>query len=84
MQELPLEPLSSPELPMVAGDSAQFSWTGFTSFTIAKDKELVLEAGEKGGGRVLDMIINYKQLLNAKNYGAETKAIADASGDDPL
>jgi hypothetical protein len=84
MQELPLEPLSKPELPTVAGDAAQFSWAGFTPFTIAKDKELVLEAAEKGGGRVLELVINYKQLLNAKNYDTEIKTVAAASAEHPL
>jgi hypothetical protein len=84
MQELPLEPLGNPELPTVGGDSAQSSWAGFTPFTIAKDKELVLETGEKGGGRVLELVIKYKQLLKAQNYGKENSKVTHPSGSPGL
>lgn len=68
IQELPLSPLRLDVLQLVAGVSIVHSWTGFTPFTIAKDKELVVQAGEKEGGRVLTMVIGHKQLLHAKNY----------------
>ena len=66
IQEIPLVPLRQDAPPRVGGDSVAHSWTGFVPFTIAKDKELVVQAGEKDGGRVLTMIIGHKQLLHAK------------------
>jgi Conjugative transposon, TraM/Domain of unknown function (DUF4138) len=84
MQELPLEPFSGTAPPTVISDSSQFTWTGFNPFTIAKDKELVLEAGEKGGGRMLELVIKHKQLLNARNYGKETRKDTDTTGDRAL
>jgi Conjugative transposon, TraM/Domain of unknown function (DUF4138) len=84
MQELPLEPFGGTTPPTVTGDSTRFTWAAFNPFTIAKDKELVLEAGEKGGGRVLELVIKYKQLLNARNYGKETRKDTDTTGDRAL
>ena len=72
-QELPLEPLSAPLAAKVGGDSTTYTWTGFVPFALAKDKELVLEVGEKGGGRVLSLELNYKAILNIKRESHETK-----------
>jgi len=60
MQEVPLEPLY-----------ASANWVGFTPFALAKDKELVLEVGEKGGGRTLTLVINHRLILKAKINGKE-------------
>ncbi|HEV3324307.1 MAG TPA: conjugative transposon protein TraM [Puia sp.] len=65
-QELPLTPSYAPEPTSVAGDSSLCQWTGFRPFVLGRDKELVLEAEEKGGGRVLILVIDHKQILNAK------------------
>jgi len=72
-QELPLEPLSSPPTATIEGDSTAYNWTGFVPFALAKDKELVLEVGEQGGGRVLSLRLNYKAILNIKKESDETK-----------
>jgi hypothetical protein len=66
VQDLPVSPAYAPPLATVAGDSAFETWIGFTPFALGKDKELVLEIGEKGGGRELRMVIGHKDLLNAK------------------
>ena len=64
-QELPVEPVYSPEPATVVGDSTVNQWTGFRPFALAKDKELVLEVGEKNGGRTLELVIDHKQILHA-------------------
>jgi len=84
MQELPLEPFGGTAPPTVAGDSTRFTWAGFTPFTIAKDKELVLEAGEKSGGRVLELVIKYNKLLNATTYVGKEREGTSPAGDRPL
>jgi len=63
VQEIALKPTCQPELRPLEGDSSRFSWTGFFPFTLSKDKQLVLEIGEKGGGRTLTLEINHKQIL---------------------
>jgi Conjugative transposon, TraM/Domain of unknown function (DUF4138) len=72
-QELPLEPLSAPPTTKVEGDSTSYTWTGFVPFALAKDKELVLEVGEQGGGRMLSLRLNYKTILNIKRESHETR-----------
>ncbi|HLZ88128.1 MAG TPA: conjugative transposon protein TraM [Puia sp.] len=67
LQEQTLEPVYPTVLPIVGNDSAEHSFTGFRPFALAKDKELVLEVGEKGGGRTLILVIPSKQILKAKN-----------------
>jgi hypothetical protein len=66
VQDIPLEPVSAPSTTTVAGDSSACTWTGFTPFALARDKVLVLEIGEKGGGRVLSLQVRYKEILNVK------------------
>jgi hypothetical protein len=66
VQDLALTPVFVPALPVVAGDSSCGSWTGFKPFALGKDKELVLEVGEKGGGRVLRIVMGHRDLLSAK------------------
>jgi hypothetical protein len=65
-QELALEPVGGLPPATVQGDSTRSCWTGFVPFALARDKELVVEAGEKGGGRVLLLVIDHKQILHAK------------------
>jgi Conjugative transposon, TraM/Domain of unknown function (DUF4138) len=65
-QELALEPVSASELLGIPGDSTLNQWTGFPSFALGKDKELVLEVGEKNGGRVVELVITHAALLKAK------------------
>jgi hypothetical protein len=66
MQEVPLAPVYSPGLVTVAGDSAVHCWTGFQPFAIGKDKDLVVEVGEKGGGRTLVLTMDHRMILHAK------------------
>jgi hypothetical protein len=73
VQELPMEAVNEVELPAVGQDSVCHSWVGFKPFALAKDKELVLEVDEKGGGRVLQLVIDHRELLHAKRYGKETE-----------
>jgi len=84
MQEVPLEPLGGSEPEDVAADSVVHSWTAFAPFSLAEDKELVLEVAEKGGGRVLELVIKHQELLKAKNYVGETGEVTEAAGDRPL
>ena len=65
-QELPVGPVYSPALVAVGGDSTANQWTGFRPFALAKDKELVLEVGEKGGARTLTLVIDHRKILHAK------------------
>ncbi len=65
-QDLPLEPVYAPNPTTVAGDSSLQQWVGFRPFALAKDKELVLELGEKNGGRTLTLVIGNRQILHAK------------------
>ena len=67
IQELSLEPVSAPAVMAVTGDSLVHTWTGFAPFTLAKDKELILEVGEKGGGRTLTLRIKHTAILDAKS-----------------
>jgi Conjugative transposon, TraM/Domain of unknown function (DUF4138) len=65
-QELTIEPVNAPGPVTIAGDSCLNQWTGLHSFTPGKGKELVLEAGEKNGGRVIQLVISPHALLKAK------------------
>ncbi|HXB06795.1 MAG TPA: conjugative transposon protein TraM, partial [Puia sp.] len=68
LQEQTIEPLSAPALRPVPGDSTVNSFTGFRPFAVPRDKQLVVEIGEKNGGRALELIIPYQQILKAKTY----------------
>ena len=68
LQEQPLTPCSPPELSVVGSDSVLHSFTGFRPFALSKDKELVVDIGEKGGGRALTLIISHSQILKARVY----------------
>jgi hypothetical protein len=70
-QELVLAPLYKPALAAIGGDSVIGQWTAFRPFVLAKDKELVLEIGERGGGRTLELAIGHQHLLHAKNISHE-------------
>jgi hypothetical protein len=65
-QELTVDPVYSAGMTTVFRDSTVNQWAGFRPFAPGKDKELVLEVGEKGGGRGLTLVIHPKQILNAK------------------
>ncbi len=65
-QELTIQPVVIPPLGIVAGVARIDQWAGFRPFAPRKDKELVLEVGEKDGGRVLTLAIHPKQIVNAK------------------
>jgi Conjugative transposon, TraM/Domain of unknown function (DUF4138) len=84
MQELPLEPLGGAVPESVASDAAVHSWSGFVPFALSSDKELVLEVAEKGGGRVLELVIKPKELLKANNYVREAREITEPASDRAL
>jgi len=65
-QELAVEPAYSGGMTTVFRDSTLNQWAGFRPFAPGKDKELVLEVGEKNGGRVMTLVIHPKQILDAK------------------
>ena len=73
MQEWQLTPLAAPDVGDLGGDSVRYGWFGFTPFMLAKDKELVVEVEEKASGRMLQLVIDHRELLKAKNYGKETE-----------
>lgn len=70
-QDLVLDPLVAPGLKPVPGDSTMGQWVAFRVFAPARDKELVLQVGEKDGGRSLELVIPSKVLLNAKTVQHE-------------
>ncbi len=80
-QEMTVEPLCAARLVTVSADSTVMLWAGFRPFAPGKGKELVLEAGEKNGGRVLTLVIRPKQILNAKIIANEK--IGSPSETDP-
>jgi len=67
VQERGLEPCVPVSLPVVRGDSVEHRFAGVWPFALAKDKQLVLEMGEEGGGRTLVLIISPKTILKAKS-----------------
>jgi hypothetical protein len=71
-QELPVEPVFGSRLELVAGDSTRDQWIGFRPFALPKDKELVVEVGERNGGRSLTLVIGHRQLLKAKQHEEES------------
>lgn len=66
LQELPITPICQPEQPAIVGDSTQLSWTGFRPFSLTKNKELVIEIGEKNGGRILQLVLHNKHWQTIK------------------
>jgi hypothetical protein len=73
LQEQGLEPIVPSALPVVEGDSVVHSFAGFRPFALSKDKQLVLEVGEKGGGRMMVLTISHKTILKAKSNDFEPK-----------
>lgn len=84
VQEVAREAVAASTFPGMVGDSACYSWTGFPAFAMAKGKELVLEVGEKGGGRNLELVISSRELLKATSYAKEKGGAEDGTADDPL
>jgi hypothetical protein len=68
VQEVGMEPLDMTIPKGIGGDSVYHSWTAFSSFALPKGKQLVLETGEKGGGRTLVLVIEPRQILKAQTY----------------
>lgn len=66
LQDLPLSPVYTPPTPILPGYSNRSLVIGFQPFALARDKELVLQMGERNGARVLTMIIDHKAILKAK------------------
>lgn len=73
LQEQTLEPLVTSLPSSIGNDTVQHTFTGFRPFALPKDKQLVLEIGEKGGARVLTLIIHPNQILKARSYGTTGK-----------
>jgi hypothetical protein len=73
-QELPLKPIYQSEQSAIIGDSTCPTWTGFRPFALAKDKEVVIEMGEKNGGRTLVLEIGHKQILKAQKVEEDGEA----------
>jgi hypothetical protein len=73
LQEQTLQPVHSAMPEMIAGDSVCRSFTGFRPFAIGKDKVLVVEIGEKGGGRTLVLVIPHQRILNARIYAKSSQ-----------
>jgi hypothetical protein len=68
-QELPIEPVVMPVMSPVGRDSSVAQWAGFQPFALNADKELILEVGEKGGGRIFRLVVHPKEVLGAKMVG---------------
>jgi len=66
VQESTLTPLYAPEWTAITGDSSCATWTGFRPFALTRDKELVVEVGEKKGGRVLQLVLQHKYWRKIK------------------
>jgi conjugative transposon TraN protein len=71
VQQVPIDPVWE-KLPSSVDRKAAFA-VGLPLFTLAKDKKLILELAERGGGRVLMLPIGYKALLMARNEGHVNK-----------
>jgi conjugative transposon TraN protein len=69
IQRVPVEPIYE-KLPSSVEGRTVFA-VGIPLLTIASEKKLVLELAEKGGGRVLELPVNSKQLLKARREVAE-------------
>jgi hypothetical protein len=59
-------PVYAPPATIIAGDSNRSLLIGFQPFALPKDKDLVLQIGEKNGARLLTMAIGHKEILKAK------------------
>jgi conjugative transposon TraN protein len=64
MQQVAVDPVYE-KLPGAVKGKVAFA-LGFPSFTIARDKKMILEVAERNGGRVLVLPISYKKLLKAR------------------
>jgi len=72
LQEQGLEPCVMTTLPVIGGDSVAHSFAGFRPFALPMDQQLVLEIGEKGGGRMLVLTISSKTIFKAQYYDPKT------------
>jgi hypothetical protein len=66
VQELTVMPLYTPDWTPIVGDSSSTTWTAFRPFALTEDKELVIEVGEKNGGRVLQLVLHNKHWRTIK------------------
>lgn len=73
VQEVALTPVYTSSAAAVASDSSVVSWTGFRPFALTRDKELVIEMGEKGGGRILQLVLRAKDWKTIKKCDDETE-----------
>ncbi|ASZ13716.1 conjugative transposon protein TraN [Chitinophaga pendula] len=67
IQEKVLSPVYSTNQDAVNGDSSGSIVLAFPSFTIPKNQNLIIQVGERSGGRTLLLKIKYKVLLKARN-----------------
>ena len=73
LQEQGVEPCVVSAMTVVGGGSVAHSFAGFRPFALPKDKQLVLEVGEKGGGRMLVLTISSKTILKAQTYDPKAR-----------
>ena len=66
VQETELKPLYATSIQTIDGLQADTPVFAFMPFTISGKQELVVQAGEKNGGRDLELHISHRKLLKAK------------------
>lgn len=70
IQEITLTPLnaelSAGQFQTIPGDSTRAILVDFQPFALANDKELILQIGERYGGRLLVLAIDPNEIINAK------------------
>ena len=66
VQETELKPLYATSIQTVDGLRTDTPVFAFMPFTISSKQELVVQAGEKNGGRDLELHISHRKLLKAK------------------
>ncbi|MBS0027067.1 conjugative transposon protein TraN [Chitinophaga hostae] len=69
IQEKVLSPVFSTVQENVSGDSSESIVLAFPSFTIPKNQNLIIQVGERNGGRMLLLKIKHKVLLKARYLG---------------
>lgn len=67
-QEIALKPVYESLAESVPGDSSRAIVMGFQPFTLPKDKKLIIQMGERNGGRLLVLTIQNTVLLKARIF----------------
>jgi conjugative transposon TraN protein len=66
LREIELSPVYRRELPVVFGGREGTCVMGFEPFTIPSHQQLIIQLGDESGGRVLQLTVKHKQLLQAR------------------